>query len=57
LSRDCELWLGGADAGAVASGIETFRGLVLDTLAATETEFARLAAAADAGAPRMAPRS
>ena len=57
LSRDCELWLGGADAGAVASGIETFRGLVLDTLAATETECARLAAAAAAGAPRMAPRS
>jgi methanogenic corrinoid protein MtbC1 len=44
LTRGCELWLGGAAAGAVASRIGAFRGLVLDTLSATETEFARIAA-------------
>ena len=48
LPRECELWLGGADAGAVASGIRSFRGLALDTLSATETELARLVAAANA---------
>jgi len=42
LSRECELWLGGADAGAVASGISAFRGLVLETLSATESEIARV---------------
>ena len=42
LPRECELWLGGADAGAVASAIGAFRGLALDTLSATETELARL---------------
>lgn len=44
LPRECELWLGGADAGAVASGVGSARGLVFDTLSATETELARLVA-------------
>jgi methanogenic corrinoid protein MtbC1 len=48
LPRECELWLGGADAGAVGSGIGSLRGLVLDTLSATETELARLVAVANA---------
>jgi methanogenic corrinoid protein MtbC1 len=45
LPRDCELWLGGADAGAVVVGIRGFRGQVLDTLTATESELARVVAA------------
>jgi methanogenic corrinoid protein MtbC1 len=48
LPLECELWLGGADAGPVASGIGAFRGLVLDTLSATETELARLVAVTNA---------
>ncbi|HWP66265.1 MAG TPA: MerR family transcriptional regulator [Candidatus Limnocylindria bacterium] len=44
LPRECELWLGGADAGAVASEIGSFHGLVLDTLSATEAQLARLVA-------------
>jgi methanogenic corrinoid protein MtbC1 len=48
LSRECEVWLGGADAGAVASGIRSCRGLVLDTLPATEIELARVVAATKA---------
>lgn len=44
LPRECELWLGGADAAAVASGVGSFRGLVLDTLPAAETEVARVVA-------------
>jgi methanogenic corrinoid protein MtbC1 len=48
LSRECEVWLGGADAGAVASGIRSFHGLVLDTLSATEIELARVVAVANA---------
>jgi hypothetical protein len=36
--------LGGAEAGAVASAIRSFHGLVLDTLSATETELARVVA-------------
>ena len=48
LSRECELWLGGADARALASGIRSSRGLVLDTLSATETELARVVAVANA---------
>jgi DNA-binding transcriptional MerR regulator len=41
LPAECELWLGGADAGAAASAITSFRGQVLDTLSATETELER----------------
>jgi DNA-binding transcriptional MerR regulator len=44
LPRECELWLGGADAGVVASGIGSCRGQVLETLSATETELARVVA-------------
>jgi MerR family transcriptional regulator, light-induced transcriptional regulator len=44
LSGDIELWLGGADAGRVASRVKAFRGLVVDSLSATETELARIAA-------------
>ncbi len=39
-----ELWLGGADARDAAAGINAFRGLVLDTLPAAETELTRIAA-------------
>jgi len=50
LPAERELWLGGADAGAVAAGVRGFRGLVLDTLEATETELKRIAAGAIAHA-------
>ncbi|MCK6555529.1 MerR family transcriptional regulator [Candidatus Binatia bacterium] len=40
-----ELWLGGADAPAVAAGVKPGRGLVLDCLATTETEMTRVALA------------
>jgi methanogenic corrinoid protein MtbC1 len=46
LPRECELWLGGADAGKLASEIGDFRGIVLDTLSATETELGRVVAGA-----------
>ena len=46
LPGDIELWLGGADAGRVASRVKGFRGLVVDSLSATETELARIAAGA-----------
>ncbi|HVO27833.1 MAG TPA: cobalamin B12-binding domain-containing protein [Candidatus Margulisiibacteriota bacterium] len=46
LPAQCELWLGGADAGKVAAGVKAFRGLVLETLETTETELARIAAGA-----------
>ncbi|MFN8545521.1 MAG: MerR family transcriptional regulator [Candidatus Binatia bacterium] len=46
LPRECELWLGGADAGAVAAGIRDFGGMVFDTLSATETELERVTARA-----------
>jgi methanogenic corrinoid protein MtbC1 len=42
LPAQCELWLGGADASQVAAGVRAFRGLVLETLQATETELARI---------------
>ena len=43
---DTELWLGGADAGKVAAGVDAFRGLVVDSLHAAELELARIAAGA-----------
>jgi len=43
LSADVELWLGGADAASVAAGVKGFRGLVLDSLEATEPELTRIA--------------
>lgn len=46
LPRECELWLGGADAGKLASEIGDFSGIVLDTLSATETELGRVVAGA-----------
>ena len=46
LPAEIELWLGGADAGRVAAAIKGCRGLVVDDLSATETELARIAAAA-----------
>jgi len=44
LPADSELWLGGADAKNVAAGVESFGGVVLDSLPATETELTRIAA-------------
>jgi methylmalonyl-CoA mutase cobalamin-binding subunit len=44
LPAECELWLGGADARQVATGVKGFRGLVLDTLQATEAELTRIGA-------------
>lgn len=44
LPADRELWLGGADAGQVAVGVKAFRGLVVDSLQAAETELTRIAA-------------
>jgi hypothetical protein len=46
LTPDTELWLGGADAGKVAAGVDAFRGLVVDSLHAAELELARIAAGA-----------
>ncbi len=46
LPGESELWVGGADAQNVAAGVKAFRGLVLDTLAATEAELTRIAAGA-----------
>jgi DNA-binding transcriptional MerR regulator/methylmalonyl-CoA mutase cobalamin-binding subunit len=46
LPAEIELWLGGADAQDVAAGAKALRGLVLDTLQATETELTRIAAGA-----------
>jgi methanogenic corrinoid protein MtbC1 len=43
LPAHVELWLGGADAGNVAAGVEGFRGLLLDDLGATEAELGRIA--------------
>jgi len=43
LPSKVEIWLGGADAQAVAAGVRIFRGLVLDTLQATEIELGRIA--------------
>jgi DNA-binding transcriptional MerR regulator/methylmalonyl-CoA mutase cobalamin-binding subunit len=44
LPAGVELWLGGADAGHAAAGVNGFRGLVLDSLEATEAELTRIAA-------------
>jgi methanogenic corrinoid protein MtbC1 len=44
LPHECELWLGGVDAAAVASDIPNFAGMVLATLSATEAELERVAA-------------
>jgi DNA-binding transcriptional MerR regulator/methylmalonyl-CoA mutase cobalamin-binding subunit len=44
LAGKCDLWLGGADAGEVAAGIDPFLGLVFDTLEGAEVELARLTA-------------
>jgi len=46
LPAECELWLGGANARQVAAGVKTLRGLVLDTLQATEAELTRIGAGA-----------
>jgi methanogenic corrinoid protein MtbC1 len=46
LPADAELWLGGADARRAAADIRAFRGWVADDLHKTETELARVAAAA-----------
>jgi DNA-binding transcriptional MerR regulator/methylmalonyl-CoA mutase cobalamin-binding subunit len=46
LPAEIELWLGGADAQEAAAGVKAFRGLVLDTLEATEAELRRIAAGA-----------
>jgi methanogenic corrinoid protein MtbC1 len=43
LPASVELWLGGADAGNVAAAVQGLRGLVLDSLEATEAELARMA--------------
>ena len=50
LPPDTELWLGGADAGKVAAGVDAFRGLVVDSLHAAELELARIAAGANSRA-------
>ncbi len=43
LPGNVELWLGGADAGNVATGVKGFRGLVIDSLEAAEAELTRIA--------------
>ncbi len=45
LPRECELWLGGADAAKVAAAAKSNRGLVFDSLQAAEAELTRIAAA------------
>ena len=47
LPADTELWLGGADAGRVATDVKAFRGWVVDDLHTAETELARIAAGAN----------
>lgn len=44
LARNVELWLGGADARAVAEAVPSFRGLVLDEPSETDAQLARLRA-------------
>jgi methylmalonyl-CoA mutase cobalamin-binding subunit/DNA-binding transcriptional MerR regulator len=46
LPADIELWLGGADARAAAARVKACRGLVVDDLAAAQSEVARVVAAA-----------
>jgi MerR family transcriptional regulator, light-induced transcriptional regulator len=43
LPADMEFWLGGADAGNATASVKSFRGLVLETLEATEIELRRVA--------------
>jgi DNA-binding transcriptional MerR regulator/methylmalonyl-CoA mutase cobalamin-binding subunit len=43
LPRDCELWVGGAEAANVTAGVKAFRGLLVESLEAAESELVRVA--------------
>ncbi len=49
LPAGVELWLGGADASGVAANVKGFRGLVLDSLEATDAELTRISVQAPLG--------